>query len=57
VQEPYTIHNNVARFRKGFKIFANGGGRKRAAIIVNNDDVDITAIIQDSHEDTILTEI
>jgi hypothetical protein len=57
VQEPYTIHNNVAGFPEGFKIFANCGGRKRAAIIVNNNDADIITIIQGSHEDTILTEI
>jgi hypothetical protein len=56
VQEPYTTHNNVAGFPKGFKIFAHGGGRKRVAIIVNND-VDVIAIIQSSHEDSILTEI
>ena len=57
VQEPYTIHNNVAGFPKGFKIFANGGGTKSVAIIVNNNDVDVIAIIQGSHEDAILTEI
>lgn len=57
VQEPYTTHNNVAGFPKGFKIFAHGGGRKRAAIIVNNNDVDVIGIIQSSHEDAILTEI
>jgi hypothetical protein len=39
MQGPYTIHTNVAGFPKGFKIFANAGGRKRAAIIVNNDEV------------------
>jgi len=27
VQEPYTLHNNVARFPTGFKIFTHGGGR------------------------------
>jgi hypothetical protein len=56
VQEPYTIHNNVAGVPTGFRIFAHGGGRKRAAIVVNND-IDVTAITQVSHEDGILTEI
>jgi hypothetical protein len=34
-----------------------GGGRKRAAIVVNNNDIDVTAITQVSHEDAILIEI
>ena len=57
VQEPYTILNNVVGFPKGFRIFAYGSGRKRAAIVVNNNDVDIIAITHVSHEDVILTEI
>jgi hypothetical protein len=35
VQDPYTSHNNVAGFPKGFKIFAHGRGRKRVAIVIN----------------------
>ena len=57
VQEPYTLLNNVVGFPKGFRILTHGGGRNRAAIVVNNNDVDITAITQVSHEDAILTEI
>jgi hypothetical protein len=57
VQEPYTILNNVAAFPKGFRIFVHGSGRKRSAIIVNNNNVDIIAITQVSHEDAILIEI
>jgi hypothetical protein len=57
VQEPYTSHNNVAGFPKGFKIFAHGRGRKRASIIINNKEVDIITIAQGSHKDAILTEI
>ena len=56
VQEPYTILNKVAGFPKGFKIFTSGNGRKRSAIIVNNNDIDVIAITQASHEDAILTE-
>ena len=55
VQEPYTILNKVAGFPKGFKIFTRRSGRKRSAIIVNND-IDVIAITQGSHEDAILTE-
>jgi hypothetical protein len=51
VQEPYTVVNvagfpnvnNVAGFPKSFKIFAHGNGRKRSAIIVNNN-IDAIAI-------------
>jgi len=53
VQEPYTIRNNVAGFPKGFRIFAYGGGGKRAAIVVNNNAIDVTSITQVSHEDAI----
>jgi sugar/nucleoside kinase (ribokinase family) len=47
----------VAGFPKGFKIFTHGGGRKRAATVINNNDIDIIAIAQGSHEDATLTEI
>jgi hypothetical protein len=57
VQEPYAINKNITGFPKGFRTFAHGEGRKRAAIVVNNNDIDVTAITQVSHEDAILTEI
>ena len=40
LQEPYTVLNNVAGLPKSFKIFACGNGRKRAAVIVNNNKID-----------------
>jgi len=57
LQEPYTILNNVVGFPKGFRIFAHGRGKKRAAIVVNNNAIDVISITQVSHEDIILTEI
>jgi hypothetical protein len=57
IQEPYTIQNNVAGFPKGLKIYSHGGGRKRAAIITNNNEVDAITITRGSHEDAILIEI
>ena len=57
VQDPYTFHNKVAGYPKGFRIFAQGGGRARAVIIVSNNDMDVTAITQVSNEDAIVTEI
>jgi hypothetical protein len=47
----------VAGFHKCFRTFAHGKGRKRAAIVVNKNEVDVIAIFQVSHEDVILTEI
>jgi hypothetical protein len=55
VQEPYTILNKVAGFPKGFKIFTRGSDRKRSTIIINNNNIDVIAITQASHEDAILT--
>ena len=47
----------MAGFPKSFRIFAHGGNRKRSAIIVNNNEVDVITITQVSNEDVILTEI
>jgi hypothetical protein len=47
----------VADFRKYFKIFSCGNGRKRTAVIVNNNNIDAVAIQQVSDEDAILIEI
>jgi len=57
VQEPYIVHNRVAGFHKGLKILTHGEGRIRAAILINNNEVDAITITQGSHEDAILTEI
>ena len=46
VQEPYTLLNKVAGFLKDFKIFTCGRDRIRSVIIVNNKDLDLTAITQ-----------
>ena len=54
VQEPYTVLNNVARLPKSFRIFAHSGGRKRSAIIINNNNTDAIAIKQLSYEDATL---
>jgi hypothetical protein len=56
VQEPYTVLNNVAGFPKYFRIFASGGGRKRSAIIINNN-IDAIAIRQVSNEDATVLEL
>jgi hypothetical protein len=57
LQELYTICDNVAGFPKSFKIFAYGNGRKRSAVIVNNNNIDAVTIKQASDEDATLIEI
>jgi len=56
VQETYTILNKVVGFPKDFKIFTCGWDRIRSTIIVSNNDLDVIAITQSSHEDAILSE-
>jgi hypothetical protein len=57
VQEPYTILNKVAGFPKGFNIFTCGTDRKRSAIIINNNDIDVITITQASHGVPILLKL
>jgi hypothetical protein len=57
VQEPYIVHNRVAGFPKGLKIHTQGEGRIRAAILINNYEIDAITITQGSNEDAVLTEI
>jgi len=57
LQELHTIRNNVVGFPKSFKIFAYGNGRKKSAIIVNNNNVDAVAIKQILDEGATLVEI
>jgi hypothetical protein len=56
IQEPYTVLNKVAGFPKDFKIFTCGWDRIRAAIIINNNDLDVIAITQASHDYEMFTE-
>ena len=46
----------MAGFPKSFRIFAYGNGRKRAAVIVNNNKIDAVAVKQVSDEDASLIE-
>ena len=56
VQEPYTQLNNVAGFPKHLKVFAHDDNRKRAAVIVNNNDIDGIVISQLADDDCIVIE-
>jgi hypothetical protein len=56
IQEPYTIRNKIVSLPKTYKILASGEGRKRAAIVVNNNQVDTLLINQLSDEDAVVLE-
>ena len=44
VQEPYTINNKLAGLPKFHRVYTFGDGRKRTAIVINNDLLDATVI-------------
>ena len=56
IQEPYNIRNKLAGIPKHMKIYSQGHGRKRAAVIVNNKNLDVVAITQLSEEDGLVIE-
>ena len=57
LQEPYEIRNKIAGIPRRLKIFTAGEGRHRAAIVVNNNQLDTILIKQLSDEDTVVIEI
>lgn len=57
IQEPYTINNELAGISKTMRTYTSGHRRKRAAVIVNNKDIDVTKIKQISDEDCIVVEV
>jgi len=57
VQEPYIIRNSLAGIPKSLRTYVSGNGRKRAAILVNNKELDVVLIAQLSDEDCIVVEI
>jgi hypothetical protein len=56
IQEPYAIRNKIVGLPKTCKIFASGEGRKRAAVVLNNKQVDTLLINQLSDEDAVVLE-
>ena len=44
VQEPYTINNKLAGLPRSHKVYISGDGRKGTAIVINNDQLDVTLI-------------
>jgi exonuclease III len=56
IQEPCTIGNKIVGLPRSYKVFASGEGRKRAAIVINNKQIDTILITQLSDEDTVVLE-
>jgi hypothetical protein len=56
-KEPYTIDSKVMSKPQAYSVFALGAGRKRAAILIKNNDIDAILINQLSDEDTVVVEI
>jgi ribonuclease HI len=57
IQEPYQIRNKIVGFPRSLKIFTAGAEKHRAAIVVNNTQLDTILIQQLSDEDAVVLEI
>jgi len=57
VPELYIIRNNLGGIPKSVRTYVCGNGRKRSALLVNNEEIDIVLITQLSVEDCIVVEI
>ena len=52
IQEPYLYHNKLAGITKGYRTFAYGEGKCRAAIIIQDNTIDALLITQLSYSDS-----
>ena len=57
IQEPYEIRKQITGFPRRLKIFIEGEGKHRAAILVNNNRLDTILLKQLSDEDAVVTEL
>jgi hypothetical protein len=57
LQVPYEIRNKIAGMPRRLKIYTAGEGNHRAAIVVNNNQLDTILIKQLSDEDAVVLEI
>jgi len=56
IQEPYAIGNKIVGLPQYYKVFASGEGRKTAAIVINNRQIDTLLINQRSDKDAVVLE-
>ena len=54
IKEPYTINNKLVGLPRAYKVYTSGCGRKRTAIVTNNDRLDATLITKLSNEDCVV---
>jgi hypothetical protein len=57
IQEPYLYQGKITGITKGYRTFACGEGKRRAAIILQDKTIDALLIMQQSNEDTVLLEV
>ena len=57
IQEPYTINNKLVGRLRSHKVYMSEDGRKRTAIVINNDQLNFTLISQLSNEDCVAVEV
>jgi hypothetical protein len=57
IQKPYIYQNQVTGISRKYRIFACGNGRKRAATVVANKQIDALLISQLSEENIIVADI
>jgi len=57
IQEPYSVNHKLAGLSRSHKVYTSGDGRKRTAIVINNDQLNFTLISQLSNEDCVAVEV
>ena len=57
IQEPYQYQGKLTGITKGYRIFACGEGKRRAAIIIQDNTIDALLITQLSDKDAVLLEV
>ena len=57
IQEPHIINNKIAGIPSRYRTYYSGQGKKRAAIVIINNQIDAVLIHQLSEEDSVVIEI
>jgi len=56
-QEPYQYQGKLTGITKGYRTFACGEGKRRAAIVIQDNTIDALLITQQSDKDAVLLEV
>ena len=57
IQKPYTIQNKLIGIPTKYKLYTAGEGRHRSAVVVTNNQLDATLLLQLSDVDTVAVEV